>query len=79
MISTVTTSTVTTVTTAAIAGSVALISILLLLSLLVQKELATGRGNRRLKRLQVALNIGIVPLFIGFVLIVASRINTIIH
>ncbi len=79
MISTVTTSTVTTVTTAALAGSVALIGVILLLSLLIQKELATGGENKSLKRLRTALNIGIVPLLIAFALIVGSKIMEVIR
>ena len=74
MISTVTTTTVSTVTTVAIASSLALISIFTLLTLLVQKELAVtsrGRLSRALGRL---LNIGIVPLLIVFVLIVATKV-----
>ncbi len=74
MIATITTSTVTTVTTAALAGSVALIGILVLLSLLVQKELASSGENPRLQRLSRVLNLGIVPLLIAFVLIVAAKV-----
>ena len=74
MISTVMTSTVTILTTAAIAGSLALIGILVLISLLIQKELATAAASSRLVKLSRALNIGIVPLLIAFILIVVYRV-----
>ncbi len=74
MISTVTVSTVSTVTTVALAGSVALIGIVLLLMLLVQKELAGSSDNLRYKTLSKALNIGIIPLIIAFVMIVAYKV-----
>lgn len=79
MISTVTTSTVSTVTTAALAGSVALIGILVLLVLLVQKELASASTGSRFKALSKHLNIGIIPLMIAFVLIVAFRIAEVLN
>jgi hypothetical protein len=74
MISTVTTSTVSTVTTAALAGSVALIGVLVLFVLLFQKEVTTAADGGRMKRMGKALSIGIVPLLIAFILIVAYRV-----
>lgn len=74
MISTVTTSTITTVTTAALAGSVALIGILVLFALVVQKEVTTASSSSRLHSLSKALNIGIIPLLIAFVLLVIARV-----
>lgn len=74
MISTVTTSTVSTVTTAAIAGSVALIGVLVLFVLLLQKEVTTASDSGQVKKFGKALSIGIVPLLIAFLLIVASRV-----
>jgi hypothetical protein len=79
MISTVTTSTVSTVTTAALAGSVALIGIMVLLVLLVQKELSSSATGTRYKALSKALNIGIVPLLIAFVLVVVTRIADVLR
>lgn len=73
MISTVTTSTVSTVTTAALAGSVALIGILILFSLLVQKEIISVSDDSRLRKLSSALNIGVIPLLVAFVLIVVTK------
>jgi hypothetical protein len=74
MISTVTTSTVSTVTTVAIAGSLGLIGILVLFALVVQKEITSSSPSQRLEKLGQVLNIGILPLLIGFILIVATRL-----
>lgn len=73
MISTVTTSTVTIVTAASIVGSIALIVILILFTLLVQKELAISSSNRPIQRLSRALNVGIIPLVMAFLVIVAVK------
>lgn len=74
MISTVTTSTVTILTLAGVAGSLALIGVLVLIAMLVQKEMATATPNSRLQQLGRVLNIGIIPLLIAFVLIVAFKV-----
>jgi hypothetical protein len=74
MISTVTTSTVSTVTTVAFAGSLALIGICTLLGLLIQKELTTSTKGRFARALGRALPIGIIPLLIGFGVIVAVKV-----
>jgi hypothetical protein len=74
MVSTVTTATVATITTIAIASSLALVGIVTLLVLLVQKELTTASRGRFARALGQALRIGIVPLLIAFVLIVAVRV-----
>lgn len=71
MISTVTTSTVSTVT---LAGSFAIIGILVLLALLIQKELASASTSARARLLNKALNIGITPLLIAFVLITTAKV-----
>ena len=74
MVSTVTVSTVSTVATAAITGSLALVAVLTLLFLLIQKELTTASSGRLARAFARALNIGIVPLLIGSVMIVAVRV-----
>ena len=74
MISTVTTSTLSTVSSVAIAGSLALIGICTLLTLLIQKELTASSENRFARALGRALPIGIIPLLIGFVVIVAVKV-----
>lgn len=76
MISTVTTSTITTV---AIAGSLAVIGILILLALLIQKEVVTSESGSRFSKLGQALNIGIIPLLIAFVLIVIVKVANVLH
>ena len=78
MISTVTISTVSIVTNAALAGSLALIGIFLLMAFLVQKELASAAGDR-FKSLVKTLDIGIAPLFVAFILIVASSVIEILY
>jgi hypothetical protein len=79
MISTVTTSTVSTITTAALAGSVALIGIWILFALLIQKEVTSITTNSRSLKLRQALNIGIVPLLIAFILLVIVKVSEFIH
>lgn len=79
MIATITTSTVTIVTTVAIAGSLGAIAILVLLSLLVQKEMANSADGSRYQRLSRTLNLGIIPLLIVFVLIVAARVMDVLR
>jgi hypothetical protein len=71
MVSTVTTATVVTVTT--IASSLALIGICTLLALLIQKELIAGSKGRFAHALGRVLNMGIIPLLIAFILIVAVK------
>ena len=58
----------------AIGGSLAAISIMVLIVLLIQRELIKDSDNERLQRLNHALNIGIIPLLIAFVVIVILRI-----
>lgn len=74
MVSTVTTSTVMTVTTVAVASSLALIAIMTLFTLLVQKEIAATARERWAHALDRALNIGIIPLLLAFLTLVALRI-----
>lgn len=76
MVSTVTTSTVTAV---ALAGSLAVIGILILLALLIQKEVVTSASGSRFTKLGQALNIGILPLLIAFVLIVIAKVAEVLH
>ena len=74
MVSTVTTTTVSTVTTVALAASLGLVAIVTLLSLLIQKELVTAASGARAKALGRALNVDIVPLLMGFALIVVLKV-----
>ncbi len=79
MVSTVTTSTVMTVTTVAVASSLALIAILTMFTLLVQKEVATSARERWARALDRALNVGIIPLLLAFLTLVALRIAEILR
>ena len=79
MISTITTSTVSTITTATLAGSLALIGILVLILLLIQKELITSASSQRLQRLSKALQIGIVPLLMAFIVIAITKLAAALH
>lgn len=74
MISTVTTATVSAVTSVTTAHFLTAISILTLLALLVQKELTTASESQAGRRLSRALDVGIIPLVIGFALVVAVRV-----
>lgn len=74
MVSTITTSTVTT-----IAGSLAIIGILILLALLIQKEVVTSASGSRYSKLGQALNIGIIPLLIAFVLLVIVKVSDLLR
>lgn len=75
MISTVTTSTVSTVT---IAGSFAAIGIIILLGMLIQKEISSSSDSERAKKLSKALNIGIIPLLIALLLIIISKVLSVL-
>jgi hypothetical protein len=58
----------------ALATSLTLIGILVLMVLLVLKEMSTAATPSRVNRLTIAVNVGIAPLLIAFVLIVISRV-----
>jgi len=74
MVSTVTT-TVTTIATQAYGPALALVGIVLLIGFLVTKELAESTESVLGSRLARAVNIGILPLFFVFMLIVFSKIQ----
>lgn len=78
MVSTVTSSTVMTVTTVAVASSLALIVVMTMFTLLVQKEVAVTARERWMRALDRALNVGIIPLLIAFLALVAMRIAEIL-
>ncbi|MBC7227263.1 MAG: hypothetical protein H5T61_08525 [Thermoflexales bacterium] len=79
MVSTVTTSTVMTVTTVAVASSLALIVVMTMFTLLVQKEVAVTARERWMRALDRALNVGVIPLLIAFLTLVAMRIAEILR
>ncbi|HEX5415074.1 MAG TPA: hypothetical protein VFZ25_05365 [Chloroflexota bacterium] len=80
MITTVTTTTtVTTVTTAGLATSLAAITLVTLLVLLIQKEIFAGSTSGQGKTISQALNIGIVPLLLAFLMVAAVSIANVLH
>jgi hypothetical protein len=56
-----------------------LIGILVLLVRLVQKELSSAAAGTRFEALSKALNIGIVPLMIAFVMVVVARVAEVLR
>jgi hypothetical protein len=74
MTSTVTRATLCAVANVALANSLTLIAILTLLTLLVQKGLAAVDDSQVANKLKKILDVGIIPLFIGFMAKVAVRI-----
>jgi hypothetical protein len=73
MISTVTSTTISVVTDLSLSGSAALISSLILLTMLIEKELASGFNARFARVLNRALDIAIIPLLMVFVLNITVR------
>jgi hypothetical protein len=63
-----------TVTTVAVASSLALIVVMTMFTLLVQKEVAITARERWMRALDRALNIGVIPLLIAFLALIAIRI-----
>ena len=75
MISTVVTTTVTTITTMIGFGmAVGLVAVIALIAFLGVRELATASEGSKQRLLAKSLEIGIVPLIIAFVMIVAMEI-----
>ncbi len=91
MISTVTTITVSTIVSSItstssvssvalinLGSSLALVAIITLLVFLVEKELLSLSKSPRVKAFSFALNVGLIPLFIAFGMIVVSKIGTLV-
>lgn len=74
MVSTVITTAVSELNSAALGASFAVISMLVLVVLLVQKEILSTASDRRLRYLSRAMNVGILPLTMVFVVIVFFKI-----
>ena len=74
MLSTITTATAHTIVTGELADSLSLIAVIIFLALLVQKEAATVASGPRARALSRALTVALVPLLMGFVLIVVARV-----
>jgi hypothetical protein len=78
MVSTVTVSTVTVVATSSIAVAAAVFVTLFLIGMLAGKELLGTSSNNRSKFVGKCLTIGIIPLLIGFVIIVGLKVAEIL-
>jgi len=78
MVAVVTVSTVTTVAAASLGTGIALFTVLMLIGFLTGKELlGTSTGSKH-KLLARSLNISIIPLLIGFVVIVGLKVAEIL-
>lgn len=75
MTTTVTTVTVSTVTVMGLTGALGLILTLTLLALLVTKEISSAADGERPIGWRRTLNIGLVPMLISFITIVAVRFS----
>jgi hypothetical protein len=74
MITSVTTTVVSIVSTVSLAGPLALVGVLTLLAMLIQKEVTTASRRRTALVLGRILDIGIIPLWLVFVVIVLIKI-----
>ena len=78
MVSTITVSTVSTIAAASLGTGVAIFATLLLIGFLTTKELlGTSSGNRQ-KLVARSINVSIIPLSIGFVIIVGLKVAEIL-
>ncbi|MEM2293785.1 MAG: hypothetical protein QXX41_10970 [Nitrososphaerota archaeon] len=74
MISSVTTTTVTTVATLAVGAALGAFTSALLILFLATKEVVTVDSRRQLVFLGKALDVGILPLLMSFILIVVLKV-----
>ena len=78
MVSTVTVSTVTVVATSSIALGAAIFVTLFLIGMLTSKELLGTSANNRTRFVGRCLSIGVIPLLLGFVIIVGLKVAEIL-
>jgi hypothetical protein len=78
MITSVTTTVVSIVSTVSLAGPLALVGVLTLLALLIQKEVTTASRQRTAVVLSRILDIGIIPLWLVFVIVVLIKVAEIL-
>ncbi len=78
MVSTVTVSTITVVATSSIALAAAIFVTLFLIGMLAGKELLGTSPDNRSRFVGRCLTIGIIPLLLGFVIIVAMKVAEIL-
>ena len=78
MVTVVTVSTVTTIVATSVAVGISMFTTLMLIGLLIGKEiLGASRDNKR-QLVARSLNIGIIPLIIGFTVIVGLKVAEIL-
>jgi hypothetical protein len=78
MVTTVTVSTITIIAASSIVVAIGVFTSLLLVGLLSARELLHANGGARQKLLSRSLIIGIIPLLIGFTVIVALKVAEIL-
>jgi len=78
MVSTVTVSTITTIAATSLSVGIGIFFTLLLIGFLTGKELLGASSGNRRKLLARSLSIGIVPLLIGFAVIVGLKVAEIL-
>jgi len=78
MVSTVTVSTIATIAASSFAASIGIFAILLLIGLLASKEVLGASSGARQKFLSRSLIISIVPLLIGFAVIIGFKVAEIL-
>jgi hypothetical protein len=78
MVSTVTISTITIIAASSIVVGIGIFATLLLVGFLSTRELLHANGGARQKLLARSLLVGIIPLLIGFIVIVALKVAEIL-
>lgn len=78
MVATVTVSTVSTIAGASLAAGLGVFLVLLLIGFLAGKEVLGASSGTRQRRLARSLSISIIPLVIGFVVIVGLKVAEIL-
>ena len=74
MVSTITVSTITTIAATSLSVGIGIFATLLLIGFLTGRELLGASSGSRQKLLARSLSVGIVPLLIGFVVIVCLKV-----
>jgi hypothetical protein len=78
MVTSVTTTVVSIVSTLSLAGPLALVGVLTLLVLLIQKEITSASRQRTAVILSRILDIGIIPLWLVFVIVALIKVADIL-
>jgi hypothetical protein len=78
MVAAVTVSTITTIAAASFGTGIAIFAVLMLIGFLAGKELLGASSSNRQKLIARSLNISIIPLLIGFVIIVGLKVAEIL-